>query len=44
MLGLAEELLQLTEIGHEQVRLLGLTLSNLKGESNAEYVQLELIF
>lgn len=42
MLGLAEELLQLTEIGQKQVRLLGLTLSNLKGENDAAYMQLEL--
>lgn len=44
ILGLAEELLRQTEIGHKQVRLLGLALSNLKGESNAAYVQLELGF
>ena len=44
ILGLAEELLQLTKIGHKQVRRLGLALSNLKGESDAEYVQIELIF
>ncbi|MEP0959984.1 hypothetical protein NC995_26330 [Leptolyngbya sp. FACHB-1515] len=42
MMGLAEELLQLTEIGHKQVRLLGLALSNLKNEGNTSYVQLEL--
>lgn len=46
MLGLAEELLTLTAINHKPVRLLGLTLSNLDGESTEaeeeEYVQLSL--
>ena len=42
ILCLAEELLRLSDIGHKQVRLLGLALSNLKDEHDAAYVQLEL--
>jgi DNA polymerase-4 len=42
ILCLAEELLRLSDIGHKQVRLLGLALSNLKDEHNAAYVQLTL--
>jgi DNA polymerase-4 len=42
ILCLAEELLRLSDIGHKQVRLLGLALSNLKDEHDAAYVQLAL--
>lgn len=55
ILNLAEELLLSTEAGHKQVRLLGLTLSNLQGKSQnhkaenkesneTEYIQLSLPF
>lgn len=44
ILHLATELLELTEVEQKQVRLLGLALSNLQHESQAEYVQLALSF
>ena len=40
ILELADELLGTTEIDHKPVRLLGLTLSNLTGEAEEDYVQL----
>ena len=44
ILSVAEELLTLTDVDHQPVRLLGLSLSNLEGESLEvpEYVQLSL--
>jgi DNA polymerase-4 len=44
ILQLAEELLQLTEVDHKQVRLLGLALSNLGSEGSEEYIQLSFRF
>lgn len=44
ILHLATELLELTEIEQKQVRLLGLAVSNLRSEQQADYVQLALNF
>ena len=44
ILGLAAELLATIDVGQKPVRLLGLSLSSLNGETDAEFVQLSLGF